>query len=102
MSRLRAWVAEGVRALTEDIYEIFHKFQDGRPYVEAKLDLERIQLWKDSKCVWYQGEWRSATGAAKLANGSSTELNGWKWWRYWNYDYPRPRGIEEFRPSILL
>ena len=46
----------------------------------AELDTTRISSGGRGKCVLYEGEWMTTSGAAGLVTGGS--VNGWRFWQY--------------------
>ena len=46
----------------------------------AELDTTRISSGGRGKCVLYEGEWMTTSGAAGLVTGGSN--NGWRFWQY--------------------
>ena len=58
----------------------------GRRY-RAELDTTRISSGGRGKCVLYEGEWMTTSGAAGHITGGSH--NGWRFWQY-----RRTNGIE--------
>ncbi len=46
----------------------------------AELDTTRISSGGRGKCVQYEGEWMTASGAAGLITGGA--VNGWRFWQY--------------------
>ena len=48
-------------------------------YYQAQLDSYRISIGVE-ECVYYEGDWRTASGAAMRVARSN--VNGWNFWRY--------------------
>ena len=46
----------------------------------AELDTTRISGGGRGKCVLYEGDWMTTSGAAGLITGGS--VNGWRFWQY--------------------
>ena len=77
-----------VRERSETTYEAASQRSDitpisvvygGRRY-RAELDTTRISSGGRGKCVLYEGDWMTTSGAAGLITGGSA--NGWRFWQY--------------------
>lgn len=74
---------EKISATTSSTIQIFASY-GGKPR-KAELDTQRISSGGRGKCVLFQGQWMTASGAAGEITG--TAVNGWQnFWRFRRQD----------------
>ena len=72
-------LTEKMSATTSSTIQIFARY--GGKTRKAELDTQRISSGGRGKCVLYQGQWMTTSGAAGEITG--TAVNGWQ--NFWTY-----------------
>lgn len=95
VNRLIPASAPTIHERVESEYESVEIFaRHGRTPYTAELDPSRISAGGRGRCVLFEGQWMTTSGAAGSITG--TAVNGWKFWSYLRSD--KSKGpIQELR-----